>query len=106
MQTLYPSPRILTAARYPSLHSQGYRLPGFLTAADYRSLIAKGYGFTDFGYTTNWQSQVLRQPVGENQNVTITGGGGVTNYTAALNVQNDQGIFLRSNNRDVTARMH
>ena len=83
-----------------------YRSPGFLTAADYRSLIAKGYGFTDFGYTTNWQSQVLRQPAGENQNVTITGGGGVTNYTAALNVQNDQGIFLRSNNRDVTARMH
>ena len=83
-----------------------YRRPDFLTAADYRVRIKQGYKFTDYGYSTDWQSQVLRQPVGATQNVTISGGGASTNYTAALTYQNDQGIFQRSNNNELTGRMH
>jgi len=89
-----------------------YRSPDFLTAADYRRWNAYDQSlgqpprFQDLKYSTDWQAQVLRQPAGATQNVTITGGGPATNYTAALNVQNDEGIFKRSNARDVTGRVH
>jgi TonB-linked SusC/RagA family outer membrane protein len=89
-----------------------YRTPDFLTAADYRRLIvaqkaaAAPDTLEDFGYSTNWQSLVLRRPVSYMQNLTIIGGGANTNYTAALSAENDQGIFLRSDNRNLTGRIN
>jgi TonB-dependent starch-binding outer membrane protein SusC len=97
-----PTIRYETYASYQAL----YRSPGFLNAADYRRRIAQGYGFEDLGHSTDWQAQVLRNPVGYTQNVTIGGGGANTNYTASLSYENGQGIFDRSNDRTLRGRVH
>jgi TonB-linked SusC/RagA family outer membrane protein len=82
-----------------------YRSPEFLQAADYRSLIAQGYKFQDLGYQTNWQNEVLRSPLSQRHNVSLSGGSAATNYTASLNYEDAQGIFKRSDNQNVTARI-
>lgn len=89
-----------------------YRTPDFLDAADYRRLIAQqqataaGDTLEDFGYATDWQDLLLRSPMSFTQNLTIAGGGTNTHYTAALTYENDQGIFARSDNRELTARVN
>jgi len=81
-----------------------YRRPDFLTADDYRRLKGQGFGFEDLGSSTDWQKQILRNPMSNRHNVSIGGGEANTNYTAALTYENAQGIFLRSDNEEVTAR--
>lgn len=83
-----------------------YHAPKFLDASDYRSLIAQGYKFNDFGFSTNWQDQVLRSPISQRQNVSLSGGSAATSYTASLNYQDAQGIFKRSDNSSLTARIN
>jgi TonB-dependent starch-binding outer membrane protein SusC len=82
-----------------------YRSPEFLQAPDYRSRIAQGYKFQDLGYQTNWQNEVLRSPLSQRHNVSLAGGSATTNYTASLNYENAQGVFKRSDNQNVTARI-
>ncbi|HEX6938082.1 MAG TPA: SusC/RagA family TonB-linked outer membrane protein [Longimicrobiales bacterium] len=106
---------LITTKRYvggaPTIRYDGdvtystiYRRPDFLTADDYRRLIAEGYEFEDLGFNTDWQDQVLRNPLSQRHNLTITGGATNTNYTASLSYENREGIFLRSDNRLLTAR--
>lgn len=83
-----------------------YRSPEFLQAADYRRLISEGYGFTDLGYTTNWLNEVLQAPIGQTHSVTMMGGSGGTNYSAALTYQGEEGILKRSNNKEMTLRLN
>jgi len=94
--------------RYESYASQQtlFRSPDFLTAADYRRLIPQGYGFQDLGYSTDWQNLVLRSPASATQNLTISGGDAATNYTGALTFDNRQGIFQRSDDHQLTGRVH
>jgi len=100
--------------RYESYASQQrlYRSPDFLTAADYRRWNAywqstgQSTRFEDLGTSTDWQSQVLRQPAGATQTVTITGGAPNTNYTGSLSYDKREGIFRRSDDREVTGRVH
>jgi TonB-dependent starch-binding outer membrane protein SusC len=94
--------------RYDAYVSQQsiYKRPEFLQASDYRSLIAKGVGFEDLGYTTNWQDELLRSPVSTRQNVSLSGGSAATSYTASFNYLNGQGIFKRSDNSSMTARIN
>lgn len=81
-----------------------YRRPDFLNANDYRRLKAEGYAFEDFGGSTDWQTQILRQPISQRHNVTISGGTPGTNYNGSLTYDNAEGVFIRSDNREVTAR--
>ncbi len=81
-----------------------YRRPEFLTADDYRRLIAEGYAFEDLGHSTDWQDAVLRNPLSQRHNISISGGMTNTNYTASLNWEDRQGIFERSDNHLLTAR--
>ncbi|MGH7465909.1 MAG: TonB-dependent receptor plug domain-containing protein, partial [Longimicrobiales bacterium] len=98
--------------RYDGYVSQStiYNSPDFLTGADYRRLIAEGYTtesgdtFEDLGHETDWLGQMLRSPMSQRHNLTLAGGATNTNYTASLNAENEQGIFQRSDNREVTAR--
>ena len=94
--------------RYESYASQQtlYRSPDFLTAADYRRLIPQGYGFQDLSYSTDWQKLELRSPASATQNLTISGGDAATNYTGALTFDNRQGIFQRSDDHQLTGRVH
>jgi TonB-dependent starch-binding outer membrane protein SusC len=81
-----------------------YNRPDFLSAADYRRLKAEGVPFEDMGTTTDWLNAMLRNPVSHRHNLTISGGAATTNYTASLNYEDDQGIFLRSNDKDISGR--
>lgn len=91
-----------TYASYATL----YRTPDFLGADDYRRLIGEGYAFEDLGYETDWQSEVLRNPLSHNHSLTLAGGAQNTSYTASFNYENSQGIFLRSDNREMTGRIN
>lgn len=92
--------------RYDGYLSQQaiYNRPDFLTAADYRRLKADGKDFQDLGSSTDWQKQILRSPMSQRHNVSIGGGDVNTNYTGSLTYDQAQGIFLRSDNQEVTAR--
>ena len=92
--------------RYEGYASQQsiYNRPDFLNAADYRRLIAGGTNYEDLKSSTDWQSQILRSPLSQKHYVSIGGGDVGTNYTAALTYDRAQGIFLRSDNSEVTGR--
>lgn len=81
-----------------------YNRPEFLTAEDYRRLIGEGYGFRDFGYSTDWLSEILRSPTSHRHNLTLSGGATNTNYNVSVNVENTEGIMIRSDNREVSGR--
>ncbi|MGH7500483.1 MAG: SusC/RagA family TonB-linked outer membrane protein [Longimicrobiales bacterium] len=97
-----PTIRYEGYASYQTLYNQ----PDFLDAVDYRRLIGEGFDFEDLGSSTDWQDQVLRNPMSYNHNLTITGGASNTNYVASLSYENGQGIFERSNNRELTGRVN
>lgn len=80
--------------------------PNFLDAEDYRKYIDQGYGFTDLGYNTDWQDQVLRNPLSQTHNLSFSGGNSKTNYTASINYENSEGIFLRTDDEEYTARVN
>ena len=95
----------------PTIRYEGFvsqqriaRRPDFLDASDYRRLIAEGVNFQDFGHETNWQDEVLRSPVSHQHSVTLSGGTTNTNYSASVNYEDTQGIFLRSDNQQVSTR--
>lgn len=69
-----------------------------LDGDDYRRLIAEeGIPYTDYGGNTDWVDEMTRNPISQNHNLSFTGGNKTTNFTAAVNYRNWQGIFLRSN---------
>ena len=81
-----------------------YNAPDFLTADDYVRLRREGYAFDTLGYRTNWQDAMLRNPLSYRHNVSLSGGDASTNYTASVNYENTEGIFIRSDNREITGR--
>ena len=95
----------------PTLRYDGYvsqqtikKRPDFLTAADYRRFKSQGVGFEDLGFSTDWQSQILRSPASQRHNLSIGGGDIGTSYTGSVTYEKTEGIFLRSDNQEVTAR--
>ncbi len=90
-----------------------YKQPDFLTTADVRRLASQGFStpagntFEDLGYGTDWQAAVMRdRPIGYNHNLTLMGGDGGTNYTASLNYEYTEGLFQKSDNKEVTGRVN
>ena len=113
---------LITTKKYtggqPTIRYDGYaslstikKQPDFLNASDYRRLISEGFrspagdSLIDYGATTDWQSTLLRTPLSQRHNVSISGGTEATNYTASFNYENTQGIFKRSNNKSMTGRI-
>lgn len=89
-----------------------YNSPDFLEADDYRRLIAEDEAagrtprFIDWGTSTDWQDLLLREPLSYTHNLTISGGAQNTNYTASLGYQNQEGIFERSDQEELTGRIN
>lgn len=59
----------------------------------------------DLGYSTNWQEEVLRNPVSHQQHLAVTGGDASTSYRASIAYDNRQGIFHRSDNEEIQGRI-
>ncbi|MFT4022184.1 MAG: SusC/RagA family TonB-linked outer membrane protein [Flavihumibacter sp.] len=98
-----------------SLQYDGYmsvqtiaRKMDFLNASDVRKLAGEGFydGLNyDKGTSTDWLDLITRTPVSQNHNLTLQGGNAQTNYVASVNYRDWQGLFLRSDNRQVTGRI-
>lgn len=81
------------------------RKMNFLTASDYRRLIGEGVGFEDLGGSTDWFKEISRTPISQTHNLTLQGGNTTSNYTASLNYRDWQGIFKRSDNKQLIGRI-
>ncbi len=95
----------------PTIQYDGYvslqtiaRRPEFLTGDDYRRLIKEGIDFTDYGTSTDWLKEITRSPVSHTHNLSFQGGSPTTNVTASINYRNWEGLFLNSNNKQITGR--
>ncbi|KAA2245806.1 SusC/RagA family TonB-linked outer membrane protein [Chitinophaga agrisoli] len=95
----------------PTIQYDGYvslqaiaRRPEFLTGDDYRRLIKEGIDFTDYGSSTDWLKEITRSPVSHTHNLSFQGGSPTTNVTASLNYRNWEGLFVNSNNKQITGR--
>ena len=81
-----------------------YNRPEFLSADDYVRLRADGYAFDTLGHRTDWLDEMMRNPLSYRHNLSLSGGDANTNYNASFNYENTEGIFLRSDNRELTGR--
>lgn len=116
-------PPTITYNGYTSVQTIARKME-FLTGDDYRRLISQGVkgfnqttnpnapGFTtvngnndEYGATTDWLDAITRTPVSHTHNLTLQGGNTQTSYTASLNYRNWQGLFLRSDNKQLVARL-
>jgi TonB-dependent starch-binding outer membrane protein SusC len=78
----------------------------FLDASDYRRLKAEGRDFIDFGYDTDWFSEVIRaNPFNHTQNFLVQGSSEKSDYTASVNFREWEGLFLRSDNSETRMRL-
>lgn len=117
-------PASLSYSGYASVQQISKKME-FLTAADYRRLISEGTkGFNqnidptkpgysnvngtndDWGASTDWFKEITQVPVSQVHEITLQGGNGQTNYTASLNYRDWMGIFKRSDNEQLVARVN
>lgn len=77
----------------------------FLDATDYRRLIAEGELLNDFGYTTDWFGEITRTPISHMHNLSLKGGNTTSNYVATVNFKQTQGIFKKSDDQRMNARL-
>lgn len=78
-----------------------------LTAADYRKQVKEGLRAASWnlGHSNDWLKLVTRTPISNVQNLTLHGGNNKTNYVANLNWRSMQGIFKKSDNKTLRARV-
>jgi TonB-dependent starch-binding outer membrane protein SusC len=77
----------------------------FLDAKSYRAHMADVPQFVDFGGSTDWLGEITRVPVSMNHNISVKGGSSTTNYTASVNYKYWEGLFIRSDNKQLNGRM-
>tara|TARA_Y100001935_G_scaffold193913_1_gene162028 strand:- start:48726 stop:51332 length:2607 start_codon:yes stop_codon:yes gene_type:complete len=77
-----------------------------LTAADYRQQIADGTRAAsyDLGANTDWLDEITRTPVSYVNNLSFSGGTVNTNYLVNVNWQDEEGIFVKSDNSTLRMR--
>jgi len=83
-----------------------YNRPEMLTGDDYRRLIDEGVNFQDYGANTDWQDEIMQTPYGQTHNLTLMGGSDNTSYTASLNYKQWEGIFLTTDDNELTGRIN
>lgn len=89
---------------YANVQTVARKMP-FLTADQYREHMVDVPGFVDLGSSTDWLKEITRTPVSMNHNLTMKGGNTNSNYTASVNYRYWEGLFIRSDNRQVTGRL-
>lgn len=96
----------------PSVEYNGYvnvqtiaRKMDFLSADEYRAHMVDVPGFIDYGGSTDWLGEITRVPVSMNHNLSLKGGTSSTNYAASVNYRYWEGLFIRSDNKQINGRM-
>lgn len=77
----------------------------FIDASDLRQLLKDGIRlpYTDEGATTNWLDEITRTGITQNHNISLKSGNENSNYTASVTYNNQDGVFLRTNNQEMRA---
>ncbi|MDR8393986.1 TonB-dependent receptor [Aliifodinibius sp. S!AR15-10] len=83
-----------------------HKAPDMLDAEGVRQWIDEYQQLQDLGYDTDWLDVITRTPVSHTHNMSFSGGSAQTNYTASLNYRNLQGLFIRSDNEQITGRFN
>jgi len=85
------------------------RTPEILTPEKYRELLASGTGYveenSDYGSSTNWLNEITRFPVSQYHSVSLDWGNGKTSLFANVSYRNAQGVFLKSDSKELTGRI-
>ncbi len=101
----------------PTIEYSGYlssakisRRLDFLDADQLREKWNQGYKFTganlkDYGSSTDWLDEITRTALSHVHNVIFRGGTKNTNLTASINYKDNQGTFIKSDNRKYTGRI-
>jgi TonB-linked SusC/RagA family outer membrane protein len=94
---------------YVSMSDISSRLD-FMDATELREKWDQGYSFTganlqDFGSDTDWLDELTRTAVSHVHNVIFRGGNKNTNLTASINYKDNQGNFIKSDNKKYTGRI-
>jgi TonB-dependent starch-binding outer membrane protein SusC len=77
----------------------------FLSASDMRQKIAEGYKFHDYGYDTDWLSEMSnKMPIQQNHHLFLQGGMGESSYSVSLGYKDWDGYFLKSDNEELRLR--
>jgi TonB-linked SusC/RagA family outer membrane protein len=82
----------------------------FLDAGQLRQKYQEGYTFSganleDFGSDTDWLDEITRTAVSKVHNVIFRGGNKTSNLTASLNYRDNEGTFIKTDNKKYTARL-
>ncbi|HEX9601200.1 MAG TPA: SusC/RagA family TonB-linked outer membrane protein, partial [Mariniflexile sp.] len=82
----------------------------FLNADELRQKWDEGYTFNganlqDFGGNTDWLNEITRNAVSQVHNVVFRGGSKATSLTASLNIKDNEGTFINTDNRKMTGRI-
>ncbi len=82
----------------------------FLDANELREKINEGYTFigannNDYGGNTNWLDEITRTAISKVHNVVFRGGSANTNLTASLNIRDNEGTFIKTDNKKITGRI-
>lgn len=83
-----------------------HKRPEMLDAEGVREWQDEYTQLNDLGYDTDWLDVITRRPVSQTHNITFSGGSAETNYTGSFNYRNSQGLFLRSDNEQITGRFN
>ncbi|NEW77893.1 MAG: SusC/RagA family TonB-linked outer membrane protein [Gelidibacter sp.] len=94
---------------YVSFSSISNKL-NFLNADGLRQKYDEGYtfagaNFEDFGSNTDWLDQITRKAVSSVHNIIYRGGDDTSNLTASINYRNNEGIFIKTDNKKYTGRI-
>ena len=94
---------------YVSFSSISNKL-NFLNADELRQKYQEGYtfagaNFEDFGANTDWLDQITRNAVSTVHNLIYRGGNETSNLTASLNYRNNEGVFIKTDNKKYTGRI-
>jgi len=82
------------------------REQNFLDAEDYRRLIEEGVDFNDYGYSTDWRDEIMRDnPVNQTHNLLFQGSHEQSDYTASINYREWEGLFNKANNEELRTRL-
>ncbi|MCB9293095.1 MAG: SusC/RagA family TonB-linked outer membrane protein [Lewinellaceae bacterium] len=86
----------LSYSTYAATSNQ-LRKADVLTSSEFRRL-QEQYGFTgnDLGASTDWQEEVSRVAFTHNHELSLSGGGGRTDYRVSLNFLDQEGILKKS----------
>lgn len=84
-----------------------YRKLDMLTADEFRKVIAEGHTGFDGGADTDWLDAISRDnPISQYYNIGISGGNKNVNYRASLSYNDEKGIIINSNRKDIRGRFN